>query len=131
MHIRDFKHKLTPLAYHVCVEHGTEPPFSGRYVHPGHEGMFLCVGCETVLFCAHDQYDSKSGWPSFTQPAEPDAVEYKQDDTGKDPRTEVHCARCQSHLGHVFDDGPGPHQLRYCINSVALVLEDAREEDGE
>jgi len=124
MHIKDFEHKLSPLAYKVCVEGGTEPPNSGKYCHPGFEGIFLCVGCETALFYAQDQYDSKSGWPSFTQPYESDVVEYYQDDSGTDTRTEVRCASCQSHLGHVFDDGPEPNRLRYCINSVALILED-------
>ncbi|MAV28602.1 MAG: peptide-methionine (R)-S-oxide reductase [Legionellales bacterium] len=124
MHIRDFIDKLSPLAAKVCIEGGTEPPFSGKYVHPGNEGVYLCVGCGTTLFYAQDQYDSKSGWPSFTQPFEPDVVDYYQDESGAEPRTEVRCACCQSHLGHVFDDGPEPERLRYCINSVALVLEE-------
>lgn len=121
VHIKDFKDRLSPMACRVCIDKGTEPPHSGKYVHPGHEGVFLCVGCEAVLFYAQSQYDSKSGWPSFTQPYEPDVVEYYQEEDG---RTEVRCATCQSHLGHVFDDGPEPDRLRYCINSVALVLED-------
>ena len=86
--------------------------------------MFLCVGCESVLFFAQDQFESKSGWPSFTQPYEPDALAYYRDDSGAEVRTEVRCACCQSHLGHVFEDGPEPGKLRYCINSVALILED-------
>ena len=124
MHIEDFKDKLSPLAYKVCVERGTEPPHSGKYVHPEHEGVFLCVGGETALFYAQDQFDSKSGWPSFTRPYEPDVVDYYQDESLAEPRTEVRCACCQSHLGHVFDDGPEPDKLRYCINSVALILEE-------
>ena len=124
MHIEDFKDKLSPMAYKVCVERGTEPPHSGKYVHPEHEGVFLCVGCETALFYAQDQFDSKSGWPSFTRPYEPDVVDYYQDESLAEPRTEVRCACCQSHLGHVFDDGPEPDKLRYCINSVALILEE-------
>ena len=136
VNIRDFKDRLSDLAYRVCVESETEPPFSGKYVHPVHDGVFLCVGCHTALFYAQDQYDSKSGWPSFTAPFEPDVVDYYEQivipDMGSTltnesagvKRIEVRCACCQSHLGHVFDDGPEPDRLRYCINSVALILED-------
>ena len=124
MHIEDFKDRLSPEAVHVCINGGTEAAFSGKYVHPEHEGVFLCVGCQTALFYAQDQYDSKSGWPSFTRPFEPDVVLYFEDASSGALRTEVRCACCQSHLGHVFDDGPEPDKLRYCINSVALILED-------
>ena len=122
-HIEDFKDKLSPMAYKVCIEHGTEPPHSGKYCQPGHEGVFLCIGCGSALFYAQDQYDAKSGWPSFSQLFEPDVVDYFQDDRLQEPRTEVRCATCQAHLGHVFKDGPEPDRLRYCINSVALDLE--------
>jgi peptide-methionine (R)-S-oxide reductase len=123
VHIRDAKDRLSPLAYRVCVEKETEPPHSGKYLEPVYEGLFLCVGCGSTLFYAQDQYDAKSGWPSFTQPCEQDVVDYYQDNSLAETRTEVRCSTCQSHLGHVFDDGPKPEGLRYCINSVALVLE--------
>lgn len=117
------KKELTAEQRRVLLEGGTEAPFSGAYVHEKGKGMYRCVACGSELFSSDAKFDSKTGWPSFDQ-AIPGAVTYTEDDTHGMRRTEVRCARCGGHLGHVFDDGPEETTgKRYCINSVCLDLE--------
>ncbi len=115
--------ELTPEQYRVCREKGTEPAFAGRYYATKDDGIYRCSCCGAELFDAAQKYDSGSGWPSFWQPASPNAVGAEEDGSYGMHRTEVHCNRCGAHLGHVFPDGPRPTGLRYCINSVSLALE--------
>jgi peptide-methionine (R)-S-oxide reductase len=119
--------ELTPEQYAVLRQQATEAPFTGRYALTTDEGMFKCAGCGAELFSSDTKFESGSGWPSFTEPAIADAVELREDRSHGMARTEVTCARCGGHLGHVFDDGPGyAGGMRYCINSCALDL-DAQE----
>jgi peptide-methionine (R)-S-oxide reductase len=118
-----WKARLTPEQYRVLREKGTERPFTGEYVHSDADGMFACAACGNQLFSSDAKFDSGTGWPSFEQ-ALPGAIEYHTDTSHEMVRTEVTCARCRSHLGHVFDDGPGDSGKRYCINSVCLKLEE-------
>lgn len=115
---QDLKKKLTPEEYVVLREGGTEAPFTGEYVHKEADGTYTCKVCGTPLFASDAQFDSGTGWPSFDK-ALPGAVEYRQETDG---RTEIVCANCHSHLGHVFGDGPTATGKRYCINSVCLDL---------
>ncbi len=117
----EWQRLLTPEQYRVMRGHGTEAPGSCALLHEKRRGVFHCAGCDTPLFASNDKFESGTGWPSFNEP-EPGAVETSVDRSHLMVRTEVHCAHCGSHLGHVFDDGPPPSGLRYCINGVALVF---------
>ena len=119
----EWREKLTPEQYRVLREAGTERAFTGKYDKNKAEGEYKCAGCGQPLFESDAKYDSGSGWPSFTAPADQQAVEMNQDQTHGMVRTEVVCGNCAGHLGHVFPDGPGPEGLRYCINSAALQFE--------
>lgn len=119
----EWRAELTPEQYHVCREKGTERPFTGRYHATKEDGIYRCTCCGAVLFDSAQKFDSGTGWPSFWQPASPDALGAQEDGSHGMVRTEVQCRRCGAHLGHVFPDGPRPTGLRYCINSVSLELE--------
>jgi peptide-methionine (R)-S-oxide reductase len=116
----EWRKLLSPAQYHVLREKGTEPPFTGAY-HASHDkAVYVCAACGNELFSSDTKFDSGTGWPSFYQPMSPASVEAETDLSHGMRRTEVTCARCGGHLGHVFDDGPKPTGLRYCINSMSL-----------
>lgn len=116
---------LSAERFRVLRRAGTEPAFSGEFTDLAEPGTYVCSGCGATLFASADKFHSGCGWPSFTQPMEPDAVTEHSDDSFGMTRTEVRCAVCDGHLGHVFPDGPPPTGLRYCINSVSLEFEQA------
>jgi len=118
-----WRKKLTPEQYKVLRERGTEAPFTGELLHNKEDGTYVCVACGTPLFSSEEKFDSGTGWPSFTDPMGEDAVATATDDSLGMRRTEVLCNKCGGHLGHVFDDGPGPEGKRFCINSLSLKFD--------
>jgi peptide-methionine (R)-S-oxide reductase len=119
----EWRSELTPAQYHVLREKGTERAFTGEYAHSKEPGRYVCAGCGKEVFRSDEKFESGSGWPSFWAPSSKDAVETDADRSYGMVRTEVKCSDCGGHLGHVFDDGPNPTGLRYCINSAALKRE--------
>jgi peptide-methionine (R)-S-oxide reductase len=130
---QEWREQLTPEQYEILRRAGTEAPFTGEYVYNKASGMYRCAACGADLFASDTKFESGTGWPSFTEPAVAAAVELRADNSLFMRRTEVRCRRCGGHLGHVFDDGPGPEGQRYCINSAALSFApgDASSEDAE
>lgn len=123
----EWRLELSDMEFHVLREHGTERPFTGKYNDCKEEGTYVCSACGHPLFSSDHKFDSGTGWPSFYRPLNNDAVETRTDWSMLMKRTEVHCARCNGHLGHVFPDGPMPTGQRYCMNSVSLKLEPKEE----
>lgn len=127
----EWKKKLTPEQYYVCRRKGTERPFTGRFWNSKKAGSYVCAACGNELFSSSTKFDSGTGWPSFYAPIAEDKIIQEEDNTLFMTRTEVRCAKCDAHLGHVFDDGPPPTHQRFCMNSVALDLLERKEEGSK
>ena len=125
----EWRARLSPEQYRILRQGGTEPPWSGELLETKDKGEFRCAACGEPLFDSDSKFDSGSGWPSFTRPKGAAAVDEHQDHSHGMTRTEVRCAKCEGHLGHVFPDGPGPEGLRYCINSASLAFKKADGDD--